>query len=380
MREKLSNMLRLSTRLRLVRRTVGWLLVGLLILASAAAGAAAEPTAAVPIGESRAVVAGNQVDLGFPAHLLDGAAWASVRPIAEGLGARVTWNGSTSEATVTLGARTLRFQAGSATATVNGSRQELPRPVHILNGKMQVPLRTLGEGLGFRVQWVAGENTVLFGPSDTAAAEATLQVREHPELGRILTDRQGMTLYAFTRDAAYLSNCYGQCEQNWPPLTVESAGTAVAEVTGTLGVTLRQDGSRQVTLNGMPLYYFARDEKAGDAAGQGLNDVWYVLSPAGELIKMKPAPDSEAPAGSAAQSLQVTVNNFAYSPATITVKAGDTVTWTNQGNVPHTVTGESFDSGILQKGASFTYTFETAGTFSYICTLHPSMKGTLVVE
>lgn len=81
----------------------------------------------------------------------------------------------------------------------------------------------------------------------------------------------------------------------------------------------------------------------------------------------------------------VTIDNFAFSPATVTVNVGDTVTWTNAegGGIPHTATSDTgaFDTGSIPDGASSTaITFSTAGTFSYHCTIHPTMLGTVVVQ
>jgi plastocyanin len=76
-----------------------------------------------------------------------------------------------------------------------------------------------------------------------------------------------------------------------------------------------------------------------------------------------------------------TISDFQFSPATITIHVGDTITWTNNGPTAHTATASdhSFNTGILQKGQSASHTFTTAGTFAYICTLHPFMHGTVVV-
>ncbi len=77
-----------------------------------------------------------------------------------------------------------------------------------------------------------------------------------------------------------------------------------------------------------------------------------------------------------------TISDFQFSPATITIHVGDTITWTNNGPTAHTATASdhSFDTGTLQKGQSASHTFTTAGTFAYICTLHPFMHGTVVVQ
>ena len=76
----------------------------------------------------------------------------------------------------------------------------------------------------------------------------------------------------------------------------------------------------------------------------------------------------------------VTIQNFAFSPATLTVNAGSTVTWTNQDTVAHDVKGTDFQSTTLNTGDTFQFTFDKAGTYEYICGLHPTMKGTIIVE
>lgn len=78
----------------------------------------------------------------------------------------------------------------------------------------------------------------------------------------------------------------------------------------------------------------------------------------------------------------VSIKDFMYSPETITVKKGTTVTWTNQDSAPHTVTadnGNGPDSGTLENGKSYSFTFNSVGTFSYHCTFHSDMKGTVTV-
>jgi amicyanin len=87
-----------------------------------------------------------------------------------------------------------------------------------------------------------------------------------------------------------------------------------------------------------------------------------------------------APPGGGAQ---VTIQNFAFSPASVTIKVGDTVTWTNKDSAAHTVTydnGTTFASSSLATGATFSFTFTKAGTYPYHCGVHPNMKGTVVVQ
>lgn len=82
----------------------------------------------------------------------------------------------------------------------------------------------------------------------------------------------------------------------------------------------------------------------------------------------------------AAASGDVTISDFQFAPASITVEVGDTVTWKNAGPTAHSATGDSFDTGIFNEGQSRSETFNEAGTFSYICTPHPQMKGTVTVQ
>ncbi len=83
----------------------------------------------------------------------------------------------------------------------------------------------------------------------------------------------------------------------------------------------------------------------------------------------------------AAASSGVTIKNFAFNPGTSSVHVGDTITWTNQDVAPHTATAKdgSFDTGTINKGKSGSHIFTKAGTFPYICSIHPSMKGTVTV-
>lgn len=112
------------------------------------------------------------------------------------------------------------------------------------------------------------------------AAEPVVQVRYDAQLGHVLTNAQGMTLYVFSNDEAGVSNCTGGCAESWPPLTVESESVPVAPlaVPGEFGTTERDDGSLHVTYNGWPLYGWVRDEAPGDMTGQAVNDVWWVAN------------------------------------------------------------------------------------------------------
>jgi amicyanin len=83
-----------------------------------------------------------------------------------------------------------------------------------------------------------------------------------------------------------------------------------------------------------------------------------------------------------AATVEVTIDNFTFSPQQITVKAGDTVTWINHDDIPHTATSKTgvFRSKALDSDDKFSFTFATPGTYAYFCALHPHMTGSIVVE
>ncbi len=119
------------------------------------------------------------------------------------------------------------------------------------------------------------------------APESTLVAANQPgNLGIHLVDGEGMTLYLFTNDELQLSNCSGGCAGTWPPLTTDAdpeAGDGVTQER--LGTITRGDGSKQVTYNGYPLYYFANDSQAGDTNGQNVGGIWFVVSTDGGPIR-----------------------------------------------------------------------------------------------
>jgi len=88
-------------------------------------------------------------------------------------------------------------------------------------------------------------------------------------------------------------------------------------------------------------------------------------------------------AETALMSAEVDIRNFAFDPATVTISAGGTVKWTNYDSAMHTATSDDvgiFDSGSFAKGESWSHTFDQAGTYTYHCTIHPYMEGTVIVK
>jgi plastocyanin len=101
--------------------------------------------------------------------------------------------------------------------------------------------------------------------------------------------------------------------------------------------------------------------------------------------KTAPAPNSPGTPSSPTanqSSGAVAIQNFAFSPASLTIKKGESVTWTNEDSVAHIIVSDSsaFQSGSLAKGQTFSFTFNQTGQFPYHCSIHPSMKATIIVQ
>lgn len=108
----------------------------------------------------------------------------------------------------------------------------------------------------------------------------SVMMNNHPKLGRILTDSQGMTLYMYTKDTNNKSACYDECTNQWLPfLTSETQPHLQEGIPGRLETLTRNDYSRQITYDGIPLYYYVEDKMPGDAFGQNKEYKWKVVRP-----------------------------------------------------------------------------------------------------
>ncbi|MEM7737182.1 MAG: fasciclin domain-containing protein [Deinococcota bacterium] len=118
-----------------------------------------------------------------------------------------------------------------------------------------------------------------------------LQVRNSAVYGDYLTDADGNSLYLFTQDAAGESACVGGCASNWPPLLAMIEDISAGEGTDARAINTieREDpAGTQVTYNDAPLYFFSGDAAAGDANGQGVGGVWFLIDPDGNAIETLP--------------------------------------------------------------------------------------------
>jgi len=130
------------------------------------------------------------------------------------------------------------------------------------------------------------------GGSTEPAQAYEVDVATDATVGAHLTGEDGKSLYVLTKDSSGKSNCSGTCAANWPPFLLNASDTVKAGsgVTGTIASFKRDDGTTQVTINGMPLYYFSGDTGAGQVNGQGIGGVWFAAGPSG-------APAGASPSG-----------------------------------------------------------------------------------
>ncbi|MGP2441494.1 SCO0930 family lipoprotein [Streptomyces sp. JW3] len=138
------------------------------------------------------------------------------------------------------------------------------------------------KGQGVNDKWFA------LAADGTKAARPGLSTRQDPDLGEIVVDKDGMTVYRFLKDVAWpdpVSACTGDCLKKWPVVApVEADDTENVEKKGLMSFT-RPDGAAQQTLDCWPLYTFAGDAEPGDINGQGVGGTWYAVAPDGKPVK-----------------------------------------------------------------------------------------------
>jgi predicted lipoprotein with Yx(FWY)xxD motif len=125
-------------------------------------------------------------------------------------------------------------------------------------------------------------------PKTTGGSTATIGLEDNGNLGKILVDSEGDTVYLFQKDTSTKSTCTGACASAWPPVPATGKPTVGSGLSaGKVGTTTGSDGKPQVTYDGHPLYRFSGDSKPGDANGQGTNAfgaLWYVVSSSGAAV------------------------------------------------------------------------------------------------
>jgi predicted lipoprotein with Yx(FWY)xxD motif len=187
------------------------------------------------------------------------------------------------------------------TPTTNSSRRR-PLRIKLIASVAAVPVIALvaagcgGDSGG------GGNSAAASAPPKTASGQAaTIGTASEGNLGTILVDSQGRTLYLFQKDSGTKSACFGACASAWPPLRDSGKPTVGSELTAALvGTTTRSDGMPQVTYNGHPLYLFSGDEKPGDTEGQGstaFGSPWYALNSSGNQVTAQASSGSSGSGG-----------------------------------------------------------------------------------
>ncbi|MCR2804934.1 plastocyanin/azurin family copper-binding protein [Paenibacillus soyae] len=222
---------------------------------------------------------------------------------------------------------------------------------------------TLGEAVG-GVWFVAkSDYAVMLGTSST--------------LGNYLTDDYGRTLYYFDKDSLRSSMpsvvCEGECLETWPAYMAEGASTISTLLASDIGSITLSDGTKQSTYKGYPLYYFVKDAKHGDALGQNVNEVWFVVDPA--TFTGKTAPQ--------VKTYNIDIKQFSFGTEPLTVEAGSQIIFTNFDDMKHNAValGGAFETPLLAKGESYTITLDEPGTYNYFCEPHKQfMTGQIIVK
>jgi predicted lipoprotein with Yx(FWY)xxD motif len=139
--------------------------------------------------------------------------------------------------------------------------------------------------------------------SGAAASGGTVITTATSSAGTVLTNGSGKAVYLWVKDTGDMSNCNGACAGAWPPVTTTGTATAAGSAKASdIGTITRSDGTKQVTYDGHPLYYFAGDSGAGSATGQGSDSFgakWWLVTPAGSDVTASVSSLTAAAAGAA---------------------------------------------------------------------------------
>jgi predicted lipoprotein with Yx(FWY)xxD motif len=141
------------------------------------------------------------------------------------------------------------------------------------------------------------------GGSGDMVSTNMLMAKQMSGMGTVVTDAKGWTLYRYAKDQVNMSMCTDSCAQTWMPVMADGSVQGMG-VQAKIGTVTRNDGMKQVTLAGWPLYRYMGDTKAGDMNGQGKNGAWSLVTPAGKMMAMSDgAPSSPANGSGASPSM-----------------------------------------------------------------------------
>jgi predicted lipoprotein with Yx(FWY)xxD motif len=153
-------------------------------------------------------------------------------------------------------------------------------------------LAACGAGYGGGGTAASGQTSAAGSSSAGAATTGAVLKTADTKLGTVVVTSAGKTVYAFDKDTrnSGTSACNTGCSGLWPAVTATGSSPTAAGVSAKLGTITRSDGTKQITLDGRPLYTYAGDSGAGAVSGQGFKGIWWAVSPAGAEITASPAP------------------------------------------------------------------------------------------
>jgi predicted lipoprotein with Yx(FWY)xxD motif len=120
---------------------------------------------------------------------------------------------------------------------------------------------------------------IAFGINAAMGMHHAIKIQEKEGIGKYLIDTEGKTLYWFKKDSPGKSACIGSCLEKWPIYYRETVAAPKEIKAEDFGTITREDGKKQTTFRGYPLYYWINDKQSGDTNGQGVNNVWFVINP-----------------------------------------------------------------------------------------------------
>jgi predicted lipoprotein with Yx(FWY)xxD motif len=126
---------------------------------------------------------------------------------------------------------------------------------------------------------LAAVGVIALGIGTAIGNHHAVKIQDKAGIGKYFTDTEGKTLYWFKKDAPGKSSCNGPCLEKWPIYYREKVAAPKGVKGADFGTITRDDGKKQTTFRGYPIYYFINDKSAGDTTGQGVNDVWSVFNP-----------------------------------------------------------------------------------------------------
>lgn len=240
-------------------------------------------------------------------------------------------------------------------AGMAGDGEEAAHPSHIHNGTCDASADVV-----FPLTDIATENGVGAAATDVETTIADLTAAPHAIIAHASADDMGT--YIICGDITGEANADG----------VLAVGLGELSDSGHVGVAIltETDGMVNVQIYLVPGAAGGMSMASPEAAMDG-HDM-------GAMGDDEDEEDAEVMSG---DEVAATIEGFAFDPGTIEVKVGTTITWTNNDSAPHTVTANdrSFDSGRMEQGQTFSFTFETAGEFEYFCEYHPGMAAVVIV-